>query len=402
MSDRTVGFLARHSQGRVPAMTERLVSTILEQNPAYGDGQVVPVADLRRSCHDNITRILELLAGAVAGGWDPNGVSDAYFDAARETGRRRAEQGMALDDVLRSFRVGGRLIWEDLIEEARSLDALDADGLREVGTRLWEVVDVTSAQVASAYHVAEREFVREDEQRRAALWEGLLHGRAKDPAFAREASQIFDLPVRGRYVVVALGHEDGAGNAGVEIEQRLALRQVSSVWQRRADGVIGVLTLGGSALKTVLHVLDEQADRPVGVSGVADALADMDLAHRQAVLALRSVPGDKGGPVVFDECLPEALLLSSPDVAERLVEVWLGPVLDLPEAERRPLLLTLETWVATAGSATRTAQLSHCHRNTVLNRIRRLGGLIGRELTEGAPPLDLSLALRALRLSTAG
>jgi hypothetical protein len=40
--------------------------------------------------------------------------TDDYFDAARETGRRRAEQRMPLDDVLRSFRLGGRLVWEAL------------------------------------------------------------------------------------------------------------------------------------------------------------------------------------------------------------------------------------------------------------------------------------------------
>lgn len=396
MNDRTVGFLARHRQGRVPAMTERLVSTILDQSPSYRDGHVVPVEDLRRSCHDNITRVLELLAGAVAG--DGAAVGDAFFDAARATGRRRAEQGIALDDVLRSFRLGGRLIWEDLIEEARSQDALDADGLREVGTRLWEAVDVTSAQVASAYHAAEREVVREDEQRRAALWEGLLHGRAKDPAFAREASEVFDLPVRGRYLVVALGHQDGAVNVTARLEQGLAARRLPSVWQRRADCVVGVLTLGTADAGAALRVLEERAAGPVGVSAVAEALADLDAAHRQAALALRSLSAGRRRVVSFDACLPDALLLSAPDLAERLVVVWLGPVLELSEPERRPLLQTLETWVSTAGSATRTAQLSHCHRNTVLNRIRRVGGLIGRELTEGPPPVDLSLALRAHRL----
>jgi hypothetical protein len=401
MDGGTLGFLKRHREGRVPALADRLVATILEQNPAYAGGHTVPLADLHRSCHDNIARVLELLASAVDAGWRVADEEDAYFDAARATGRRRAEQGMALDDVLRSFRVGGRLIWEDLVEEARARDALDADGLREVGTRLWEVVDVTSAHVASAYHAAERELVREDEQRRATLWEGLLHGRAKDPVFAREAARILDLPLRGRYVVVALGHQDGAGNVAVALEQRLSLRGMPSAWQRRADCLVGVLTLGAVEPAGVLGLLRERARGPVGVSAVADTLADVDVAHRQAVLALRTIaPGDRA-LVSFDECLPEALLLSSPDVAERLVRVWLRPLLELPPSERGPLLHTLETWVATGGSATRTAELAHCHRNTVLNRIRRVGSLLGRELAEGSPPVDLALALRAHRLRLA-
>jgi len=51
---------------------------------------------------------------------------DDYFDAARETGRRRAEQRLPLDDVLRSFRRGGRsatrLPARDLREPAVGLD----------------------------------------------------------------------------------------------------------------------------------------------------------------------------------------------------------------------------------------------------------------------------------------
>ena len=342
--------------------------------------------------------MLELLALAVAGGGQADVAGEAYFDAARETGRRRAEQGIALDDVLRSFRLGGRLIWEDLVEEAHSREALDADGLREVGTRLWEVVDQTSAQVASSYHAAERELVREDEQRRATLWEGMLHGRAKDAAFALEAARILDLPVRGRYIVVALDRRDGKGTAMPDLEQSLARNGVPSSWQRRTDGVIGVLSLGDSDPARVLDVLGRRAAGPVGVSVVAEALADMEAAHRQALLALRTMAPGERSVVTFDERLSEVLLLTSPDVVERLVLVWLGPLLDLPKPERDPLLSTLETWVAVAGSTTRAAALAHCHRNTVVNRLRRVGTLIGRELVDGSPPVDLVLALKAHRL----
>lgn len=94
--------------------------------------------------------------------------------------------------------------------------------------------------------------------------------------------------------------------------------------------------------------------------------------------------------------LPEALLLSSPEVAGRLVAVWLGPLLALPPAELEPLLRTLEAWVATGGSTTHTAERVHCHRNTVLNRLRRIAALTGQERFDGVPPLELGLALRAL------
>jgi DNA-binding PucR family transcriptional regulator len=116
---------------------------------------------------------------------------------------------------------------------------------------------------------------------------------------------------------------------------------------------------------------------------------------RQASLALRTVADD--GVAAFDDRLPEAVLLSSPEVAGRLVAVWLGPLLALPEPEQRPLLDTLEAWVETGGSTTHTAARVHCHRNTVINRLRRTADLTGQAgRLDGVPPLELALALRAL------
>ena len=57
--------------------------------------------------------------------------------------------------------------------------------LRPIARRISRAqsMDALSSQVAAAYHVAEQALVRADEQRSAALWEGLLRGRASDAAF---------------------------------------------------------------------------------------------------------------------------------------------------------------------------------------------------------------------------
>ena len=402
MRAETLAFLAGHRRARVEPLSDRLVATIEVSNPGYRATRLVPRADLWESCRDNIGRVLELLAAALDGARlpgdgsrAPDAAHDTAYDAARATGRRRAEQGLPLDDVLRSFRMGGRLIWDDLVEQARS--ALDAEELREVGTRLWEVVDETSAQVAAAYHAAERAAVRADEQLRAELWEGLLSGRAKEPGFAHEAARILDVPVAGDYLVVLGERLDTA-----RLEASLAPRP--SVWVRRTGGVVGLVSLGDGSAERVLVVLRERVAGPAAVSAVVSGLAGVDAGMRQASLALRTPGG--AGLRAFDDCLPDALLLTAPEVAGRLVAVWLGPLLALPPAECDPLLATLEAWVATGGSTTHTAARVHCHRNTVINRLRRVATLTGQDrfdplrvdqgLAAGVPPLELALALRAL------
>jgi hypothetical protein len=374
---------------RVPELTDALVRTIQERNPGYREVNVVPLDDLWQSCHDNITRVLQLLAAA---GGAPD--DDRYFDAARATGRRRAEQRMPLDDVLRSFRLGGRLVWEALIDQARKESQAETDALLDLASRVWEVVDTMSAQVAIAYHAAERLLVRADERRKAKLWDDLLSGRAKELAFAYEAARSVDLPVEGPYAAVVA---DGDGETGA-LGKRLGGYGIRSAWQVRAATLVGLLALADSGLGRALDVLRQALTVPAGVSLVVSGLAEADVAYRQATLARRTLPKGRVEVVALEDRLPEALLLGSPELTERLARLWLGPLLDLPADDRKLLLDTLEAWAANAGSTTRTAEAAHCHRNTVINRMRRIRLITGHDFAEDVAPIELMLALRARRL----
>lgn len=391
--DATLSFLAEHRRERVDAITDRLVETIVRDNLGYQASAMVTLDDLRRSCHDNVDRVLEILRDAVGQEGLPDD-DDPVYGAARETGRRRAEQGLPLNDVLRSYRIGGRLIWDDLVAQGDT--ALDPLEVREIGTRLWEVVDATSAEVATAYHRQELTLVRADEQQRAELWEGVLGGRAREPGFAREAALLLDLPADSPLVVVV----------ATELRLRLAeqaLAPHATAWVRRTADVVGLVALReGSPREALLclEALAAEVDGALGVSSMISGLNGVEQGYAQASLALRAQSGAVG-LARFDDRLPEALLLASPEVASRLVERWLGPVLALAPGESRALVDTLAAWVTSGGSATRTATLVHCHRNTVANRLHRFTELTGHRLTDDAVPVDLDLALRAWRLRLA-
>ncbi|MFG1625499.1 PucR family transcriptional regulator [Kribbella sp. NPDC049227] len=393
---RTAEALAGSLLLHLRPVTDALVQTIYEQNPAYREMDAVPPDDLWRSCHDNVARVVQMIADTdrrIDGS-----AADEYFDAARETGRRRAEQRMPLDDVLRSFRLGGRLVWEALIDEARAQGVVDSDALLDIASKVWEVVDSTSSQVAAAYHSAERQLVRADERRRSTLWEGLLHGRAKDRAFVQEAATVLDVPVNGPYAVVAIDNLVDDECTVASLRRRLAGVHVGSAWQVRTHTVVGLLALGAESQDAVLRSLRDAVRAPAGMSGVVSGLADVDVAYRQATLARRTLPSGETGVASLTERLPEALLLSAPELAEQLVQTWLVPLMEVPAAERELLLDTLERWVAAGGSVRRTAELAYCHRNTVINRLHRIHQITGRDLTDAASHLDLGLAIRAVRL----
>ncbi len=127
-----------------------------------------------------------------------------------------------------------------------------------------------------------------------------------------------------------------------------------------------------------------------------EGLAEVDVAHRLAETALRALPPDAPAVAELDTRLAGALLVTAPDLAARLVQHALGGVLVLERDESKVLLDTLRAWLDTGGSAGQTATRLYCHRNTVLNRLRRLEGLTGRSLERVDHLVEWSLALLAL------
>ena len=364
-------------------LTDRLVEVIVEEDPSYSGPGRTPREDLHRSCHDNLLRILQWLTGTTGPGTDP-------FDAPRATGRRRAEQGMPLESVLHAYRLGYRIIWEGLVDQARK--AGQVDGLVEAATEVWSIVDEFSSVVADSYRETEAEFARRDDRRRDALVDALLEGRGTERTLAADAAAALDLPEHGRFSVVVLAGEDGSRPAGAALRSH-GLRVA---WRNRTDREIGLVPLGRAEPDDVVRALRTAPGLHAGVSPVVDGLAEVDVAHRLAETALRALPA--GEPVVaqLDERLPGALLVTAPDLAARLVRRALGGVLDLECDERTMLLDTLRAWLDTGGSAGQTASRLYCHRNTVLNRLRRLEGLTGRSLERVDHLVEWSLALLAL------
>ncbi len=366
-------------------LTDRLVTVIVDEDPSYSGPGRTPREDLHRSCHDNLLRILEWLTGTSAPGADP-------FDAPMATGRRRAEQGMPLESVLHAYRLGYRIIWEGLVTEARRSGPDVIEGLVDAATEIWSLIDEFSSRVADAYRETEAEFARRDDRRRDALVDALLEGRGTDRSLAADAAAALDLPEHGRFVVVVLAGEEHARSSG----QALRRHGFRVAWRTRTDREVGLVAVGRSAAADVVESLCQVGGLRAGVSPAVEGLAEVDVAHRLAETALRALPAGEPDVAELDTRLPGALLVTAPDLSARLVHRALGGVLQLERDERDLLLATLRTWLDTGGSAGQTAAKLYCHRNTVLNRLRRLEGLTDRSLERVDHLVEWSLALLAL------
>ncbi|MFD4736725.1 helix-turn-helix domain-containing protein [Streptomyces virginiae] len=388
---------------RIAVAADRLADRTLAEDPAYA--ALLGRAELRERIHDTLRQAVEGLLRSCRG--LPVELADA-----RAVGALRAEQGLPLASLLRTHRRGGRLLWQSLTEAVTAHDRAALPRLLPAASVLWDVVDRTADAMTESYRRAEAAHGDRDRERRAALLDVLLDGADGPSAAAEAAAAQLGLPERGRFTVVVLAAEVSgtpsrtpsgipsaaptaavppapAGGSGAASAPRV-------LWRFRADGEVGLVELGHHPLESVRDLLAPLGVR-AGVGPVVGAPAELARAHRLAALALRTAPESEGPrTALLDERLPAALVAAEAELAGRLRQVVLGPVLALPVEDRRTLLTTLGTWLACQGSTTDAAQRLYCHRNTVSNRLRRVEQLTGRSLSDPRHVVELALAHSAV------
>ncbi|MEU6880013.1 helix-turn-helix domain-containing protein [Streptomyces sp. NPDC046712] len=380
----------------IDRLTDRAVDDIRSHSGTYASGTPVTRDELWEFVRDNLLRALEDFGGLPPTGGD-------FEHAARATGRRRAEQDVPLDTVLRAYRRGGRVLWQVMAEHLRARPGRESDSRDtelEVAGAVWETIDRYSVAMADAYRLTQLEMQSRRDTRRVALFEALLDGRAEDPAVAAAASAALGVPPHGRYVVVVAAQDPAAPPNPAPV---LEARGMWSFWRPRAGRYAGIVRLprGADGTPELLDLLRHHTGATAGVSPEFERLSQAGRALRLAEQTLRTLPAGGGEAAAFDDRLAEVLLSGRGDIADRIVAVHLGPVL-ATAGERAALLQTLRVWLDSGCSAARAAEQLYCHRNTVLNRISRIAELTGRSSESGDTRLGWALALRALPFAGRG
>lgn len=370
---------------RVPELVDEHLRQLTEHSPVYG--QVLPYDAQWREAEEAFRIGIETISA-------PRDSPRRDLEYAEDAGRRRAQQGLPLDLLVHAYRNAGYLVWDALVEGAAGREPERLGALMRSTTMVWSAVDAQAQAASEAYRATEAELRRRTDEQLQALLDALLEGQAS-PGLAGRAAAGLDLPEHGPYAVVVLRAErrDGGGRP-------LQGAGFRFIWRMRADCEVGVVALTpGQGLDGVARALDGRCSGPGGISPVVPGLAELGRARRLAELALRTCPPDATGVVRLDQRMPTALVVSQPELADRLVADVFGELLELEPADRAVLLETLDVWLACEGSAGRAAGRLYCHRNTVFNRLRRLEQLTSRSLARPRDLIEMTLALDAYRLS---
>ncbi|MER5492016.1 PucR family transcriptional regulator [Streptomyces sp. NPDC002490] len=158
-----------------------------------------------------------------------------------------------------------------------------------------------------------------------------------------------------------------------------------------------------AALRTGVEragLLRPGAGTPIVVVGDSGGWAVASAGLRHAAQTATAARDPDGRPWYDARRLDIDLLLwrlrDHPDLSA-FVDRAVGPLREHDARAKPPLLPTLETYLAHAGRKAETARALHLNRQTLYNRLARIGELLGVDLDDPQTVLTLSLALRARR-----
>jgi hypothetical protein len=375
---------------RAEAIADGISLTLFEKDREWYDKAPTKLrADVRHSTREHIRRGILAMAGRA----DPE---QRTTDVWRETGRRRARQGVPMELVLNAYSLGTRVLWEALLDLG-SREDLDIDDhvLLVAGQQLWHSLDVQNAVLVDAYRRESARLVRRDLQRQQGYLDGLVEGRGADPHFAKEAAAALGVGVDEPVACVAAPLDESLDEPLRAPEDRLERAGRASYWHVRGGTSFGLVPAGGLARQDLVELLRPVAAGRVGVVVSPEGISGFATAYQLAARAALTLPRGRNEVVTVNDRLPEVLLSASPEVSTLLVEETVGPLLSQSAHQSEVLVTTLAALIHHNGSPTRAAEALFCHRNTVIYRLKQIEQLTGRDLQVPRDRLLLGLGLMA-------
>ncbi|MFE0176041.1 helix-turn-helix domain-containing protein [Streptomyces sp. NPDC059002] len=255
-----------------------------------------------------------------------------------------------------------------------------------------------------------RRTVAETENRvRGELLTDLLDGAGRDPALFAERGRRLGVDLtRPHLMLVAESDADADGRLTAGAQQYLFGREgLCCEYEQHVvmlvpdDG-----TEPGQAARAAAEHLSQGLGEPVSVVAAGPcqgpaALPDFHLEARRCLSAMRVLGLTGDGACAADLGFLGVLLGKEQDTSG-FVERILGPVLDWDERRGTELVRTLQAYFAVNGSHIRAKGLLHVHVNTVVQRIERIGALLGRDWETPERALEIQLALRIHLISQLG
>jgi hypothetical protein len=385
--------------GQVDVLAERAVAAMRVEIPAYAaqeDCFFPDVVDqVARHYRTNLSSLLE-----------ERNATPEDISFARGAAMRRARAGFALEDYINAFRVGQQVLWEAVVACAGETP-VGHDAALSLGTPLMRYTNFASTHAGHAYVEFQQYALADADRERRDLLERLLSGEMPPRGPLVAAARTYGLEAHTRTVVAVACPVDSSDadvpHAASAALARAGLRQAKTLVVVRQSEIVAVPALGPGVepaeLCDRLEAVHDSLRREgvalaVGVSTVADGVAELPRAYREARAALQCV-GDDGGVTALPRLSPfEYLALHADDTARRIVDAPLRSFLDEDRARGGMLIATLREFADSDLNLRVAAERLQVHANTVQYRLGRIEERTGRNPRHIADLLDLLVAIQ--------
>jgi hypothetical protein len=348
-------------------------------------------SEVQQDCTENLRFLFAGLSSA------------AEFDtsAAATTGLEGARAGAPLPALMEAYRIGCRLVWEEIVALAAERPDITPEALIRATARIWLAQDVLTDATATAYRDETSRQTLTQEAERAALVEALIEGRIIEHSTLWEIASFLRIPASGPYVVVAAQCAAVGKSALPGIESKLNSIDIASAWRLLPDLQLGLVHVDNDRkFEALKQTLSRVTATPIGVSSHFGELTEVPDAVNYARIALSAERQDGSMLTVFDADPLAIAAVSAPRVMKRIASTVFAGFADLDTHEKDTLVSTFRAWMANGGSINPTAEKLFCHPNTVRHRLKRIEDRTGLSLHRPRELAELCLAFEIdLRLS---
>jgi hypothetical protein len=389
------------------SLADDITAVIVREVEEYAQpGDEAAARAVRRVAHDAV-------AGFAARVTAPSAPSQATASAAQEfhdVGRLLAMEGRSLNALHAALRIGARVTWQRLQEQARQGNG-DPEAFARIGETVFWYMDELGASCSAGYAEARAELAGETSQLRRHLLEMLTSSPAPPAAGLASLAQAAGWLLPRRVAAVALTPLAGGtpGPLAPDVLADLTRRDPCMLIadpdgpgrrQQLASWLRGWLTthqpsspLAGGLLAAI--------GPAVPLSGASGSLRwatqALGLGRRGLVRAGNGTErgaDTTAGIIWCEDHLPTLVLLADTDLAATLSQEALKPLRPLRPEQADRLGRTLLAWLESADDANAAARRLHVHPQTIRYRLRQLSELFGDALTEPDARFRLLLALR--------
>lgn len=363
----TIGQLVERVAPRFDDIVETMMTAYTTRIPSYAAASPELMEDFRQGAKASVFAGLAILQGSVS--------TESLGNPLADIGRRRARQGLPLQDVLLAFQIGARTVWDTLLDEVPDDATQRAEIVEALMVALLDLTQAATTTVSAAY-VEESEALLADEELDLQVIVEVLSGTRSYDANLAERAERRDIDLSSiSWCVARCVPEDESGQWVRDLRRAMPTAAVG----RYADAVVAFVDGEGPP------------DVPEASElGVAEA-ADTTEGSRRARAAAKVAAFFGQDVVRYDEVVPLAAVLDAPDEDRAaFVEAHLGALLRDPRGE--DLVASLDAYYR-HGSIATAARALFVHRHTLEYRLKRIEDLVKTDLSDPMTRLLMQLAL---------